>query len=105
MSAIPQASATGREYHTIVPIEGYVHKFRLEARHADAPEPIAPTVNVGALLGKFVLIALAFAAFATLALIGAPAQAKDIELLNVSYDPTRELYDEYNKVFAVPGWR
>lgn len=26
--------------------------------------------------------------------------AKDITLLNVSYDPTRELYAEYNKVFA-----
>jgi sulfate transport system substrate-binding protein len=25
---------------------------------------------------------------------------KDIELLNVSYDPTRELYEEYNKSFA-----
>ncbi|MGC3980655.1 MAG: sulfate ABC transporter substrate-binding protein [Steroidobacteraceae bacterium] len=28
------------------------------------------------------------------------AQAKSIELLNVSYDPTRELYEEYNKAFA-----
>lgn len=28
------------------------------------------------------------------------AQAKSIELLNVSYDPTRELYAEYNSVFA-----
>jgi sulfate/thiosulfate-binding protein len=28
------------------------------------------------------------------------AQAKSIELLNVSYDPTRELYAEYNTVFA-----
>ncbi|WP_307930678.1 substrate-binding domain-containing protein, partial [Leptospira borgpetersenii] len=26
--------------------------------------------------------------------------AKDITLLNVSYDPTRELYAEYNKLFA-----
>src|ERR1700733_13010393 len=26
--------------------------------------------------------------------------AKDIALLNVSYDPTRELYEDYNKVFA-----
>ena len=29
-----------------------------------------------------------------------PAQAKDIKLLNVSYDPTRELYTEYNAAFA-----
>jgi len=28
------------------------------------------------------------------------ASAKQISLLNVSYDPTRELYDDYNKVFA-----
>jgi sulfate/thiosulfate transport system substrate-binding protein len=30
----------------------------------------------------------------------AGATAKDIELLNVSYDPTRELYVEYNAAFA-----
>jgi sulfate transport system substrate-binding protein len=29
-----------------------------------------------------------------------PASAKAVQLLNVSYDPTRELYDDYNKVFA-----
>ena len=40
-----------------------------------------------------VAAALAFSA-------GAPAKAKDVELLNVSYDPTRELYEDYNKVFA-----
>lgn len=28
------------------------------------------------------------------------AQAKDIELLNVSYDPTREFYSEFNAAFA-----
>jgi hypothetical protein len=52
------------EYRTIVPIEGYVHKFRLEAREeriARALEPAlaAPTMQLGALLGKFVLVALA----------------------------------------------
>ena len=30
----------------------------------------------------------------------AVAQAKDIKLLNVSYDPTRELYQDYNAEFA-----
>lgn len=35
-----------------------------------------------------------------LALLAAPAQAKDVSLLNVSYDPTRELYEDYNKAFA-----
>jgi sulfate transport system substrate-binding protein len=28
------------------------------------------------------------------------AMAKDVTLLNVSYDPTRELYVEFNKAFA-----
>ena len=40
--------------------------------------------------------------FITLALalgIGS-ATAEDVELLNVSYDPTRELYTEYNPAFA-----
>lgn len=34
--------------------------------------------------------------------IGAPlgAHAADVTLLNVSYDPTREFYEEYNKAFA-----
>ena len=34
------------------------------------------------------------------ALVAGAAQAKDITLLNVSYDPTRELYVEFNKAFA-----
>jgi sulfate/thiosulfate-binding protein len=34
------------------------------------------------------------------ALAAAAVQAKDITLLNVSYDPTRELYAEFNKSFA-----
>lgn len=40
--------------------------------------------------------------FLTLALaLGAgTASAEDVELLNVSYDPTRELYAEYNPAFA-----
>jgi sulfate transport system substrate-binding protein len=29
-----------------------------------------------------------------------PAQANDVSLLNVSYDPTRELYQDFNKAFA-----
>lgn len=37
---------------------------------------------------------------ASLALAGPAAQAANVSLLNVSYDPTRELYEEYNKAFA-----
>ncbi|MBK1614399.1 sulfate transporter subunit [Rubrivivax gelatinosus] len=39
-------------------------------------------------------------AAAALAVAAAGAWAKDITLLNVSYDPTRELYQDYNKAFA-----
>ena len=43
---------------------------------------------------KRTLLGLALAAAA------AAAQAKTVTLLNVSYDPTRELYEDYNKAFA-----
>src|SRR6185437_15135834 len=33
-------------------------------------------------------------------LAAAPARAAQVTLLNVSYDPTRELYTEYNAAFA-----
>ncbi len=39
-------------------------------------------------------------AFAALLLAAAPARAADVSLLNVSYDPTRELYQEVNAAFA-----
>jgi len=39
-------------------------------------------------------------AFGALAVLAGAAQAKDITLLNVSYDPTRELYADVNKAFA-----
>jgi sulfate transport system substrate-binding protein len=51
----------------------------------------------------FLVRSLAVAASAAAApLIGAPAyaQRKPVELLNVSYDPTRELYAQYNLLFA-----
>src|ERR687889_2265753 len=42
------------------------------------------------------------AAIATTVMIGAPllATADDVTLLNVSYDPTRELYAEFNAAFT-----
>ena len=43
----------------------------------------------------YALLALALLGGASL-----PALAKDITLLNVSYDPTRELYADYNTAFA-----
>jgi ABC-type sulfate transport system substrate-binding protein len=45
---------------------------------------------------------LQFAALLTLTLSGLAVQAQaPVSLLNVSYDPTRELYVEFNKAFAV----
>ena len=51
-------------------------------------------------LGKIGCATLAVAAL--VALFGQPptVQAATITLLNVSYDPTRELYDDYNQAFA-----
>ena len=37
---------------------------------------------------------------ALLMLAAGPASARDITLLNVSYDPTRELYQDINRAFA-----
>src|SRR5882757_9430010 len=47
-------------------------------------------------LNKGLLVATVSAAV----LLAAPAHAKTVSLLNVSYDPTRELYEDYNKAFA-----
>src|SRR6266567_7515058 len=49
---------------------------------------------------KIRLAGALLAAVSALSGFSVPAHAKDVELLNVSYDPTRELYDEYNKAFA-----
>ena len=45
------------------------------------------------------IISLFVAGLAGLCAVGA-VNAKDIKLLNVSYDPTRELYQDYNAAFA-----
>ena len=45
------------------------------------------------LLKKLIQSALAIA-------LAAPAFAADVSLLNVSYDPTRELYQDFNKAFS-----
>ncbi|WP_164928929.1 sulfate ABC transporter substrate-binding protein [Gloeobacter violaceus] len=49
------------------------------------------------------LVSLVVPVFAAAALVGSPAAAqtpKEVALLNVSYDPTRELYKDFNEVFA-----
>jgi sulfate/thiosulfate transport system substrate-binding protein len=57
---------------------------------------------IGAMLAAPFTPVLAPALGASLAVAGsaAPAQAADTTLLNVSYDPTRELYREINPAFA-----
>jgi sulfate/thiosulfate transport system substrate-binding protein len=35
-----------------------------------------------------------------LSALASPSHAKDTQLLNVSYDPTREFYEQYNKAFS-----
>jgi sulfate transport system substrate-binding protein len=48
----------------------------------------------------FIKIPLALGAAAGLSLTGLPTLAQPLQLLNVSYDPTRELYVEFNQAFA-----
>jgi sulfate/thiosulfate transport system substrate-binding protein len=54
--------------------------------------------SAGALL-RYATLAFAIAVVAIFANVGR-ASAKDLTLLNASYDPTRELYHEFNDVFA-----
>jgi ABC-type sulfate transport system substrate-binding protein len=52
-------------------------------------------------IGKSSILALAVLIGAARALaVPSLASAGESALLNVSYDPTRELYDDYNAVFA-----
>ena len=61
--------------------------------HSKSNEHMTMKLNPHLLLAS-ALLALILAAGPT------PARAKDITLLNVSYDPTRELYTEFNAAFA-----
>src|SRR5882724_2165748 len=49
---------------------------------------------------KFSFQIAALAAFLGVAALVPTVQAAEVTLLNVSYDPTRELYVDYNAVFA-----
>jgi sulfate transport system substrate-binding protein len=52
-------------------------------------------MTIGSLLKRGTVVVLAAAA-----MLATTAVRADNTILNVSYDPTRELYDDYNKVFA-----
>src|SRR5574343_501189 len=57
-----------------------------------------PTMNIRR---NFIKIPVALSLLAGLSITAMPAWAADpVTLLNVSYDPTRELYADYNKAFA-----
>jgi sulfate/thiosulfate-binding protein len=49
-------------------------------------------------------IKLITALLAGLAFVQTPAEAKPVKLLNVSYDPTRELYEKFNAAF-IAHWK
>ena len=51
-------------------------------------------------IGRRVMLAAVVLLAVPLASGAAVAQGKNVTLLNVSYDPTRELYNDYNKAFA-----
>ena len=51
-------------------------------------------------IGQWLTSVLAAAAVGVTSLAPVVAHAKDITILNVSYDPTRELYQDFNKAFA-----
>src|SRR5688572_4166106 len=52
------------------------------------------------MLFKNLIFRLAPAALTAMAIACSPVQAASVTLLNVSYDPTRELYTDYNAAFA-----
>jgi len=52
------------------------------------------------MLKKIVRSVVTIGLLAQVCLVAPLAHAADFSLLNVSYDPTRELYQEYNKAFA-----
>ncbi|MBS0342562.1 MAG: sulfate ABC transporter substrate-binding protein [Proteobacteria bacterium] len=49
---------------------------------------------------NFIKLSLGAAVGAGMALTALPSLAQQVQLLNVSYDPTRELYVDFNKAFA-----
>ncbi len=73
MQSLTQVTPS-REYRGCVPIDGYVHKFRLEAREQEAADRRSDLdttpVSLGVLLSKFVIYAVALAGIAA---VGASA--------------------------------
>src|SRR2546426_8802508 len=73
-------------------------KRRVRARGLQETRRFRPHCRPGPLTGRFLKHALSALAIASLAFFS--ATAKDLTLLNASYDPTRELYQDFNAAFA-----
>src|SRR5262245_44309056 len=69
---------------------------RESAVHAHRPA-VLNNANHEGIMNKYRNIMVALTLFAFMAPL---AHAKEVTLLNVSYDPTRELYEQYNASFA-----
>ncbi|WP_231036156.1 sulfate ABC transporter substrate-binding protein [Pectinatus sottacetonis] len=52
-------------------------------------------------MNKNIILLLFFLVFLTIAIYTIEQQHKHIELINVSYDSTRELYKQYNEAFSI----
>jgi sulfate/thiosulfate transport system substrate-binding protein len=68
------------------------------------PKPNHRPSIAGALVAALALVAMACAPSAPAPETSTAAASSPVELLNVSYDPTRELYQDVNQVFA-DRWR
>src|SRR5712692_11122667 len=73
-------------------------KRRVRARGLQETRRFRPHCRPGPLTGRFLKHALNALAIASLSFFS--AAAKDLTLLNASYDPTRELYQDFNAAFA-----
>jgi sulfate/thiosulfate-binding protein len=70
------------------------------ARRAPRPSKAASILYAAAALAVAIALAAVTGAAAAPAAPATPATPAEVKLLNVSYDPTRELYKDYNAVFA-----
>ncbi len=96
------AAAAAAPFHAAIDMFGAVHAPAPRAHVARAEAPAAPGERLpGRALRRLGLRFFGAAAIALVAAGGAPAPASaQTTLLNVSYDPTRELYREVNEAFA-----
>lgn len=97
----PQATKENAMFATVTIAGSITAQGPITERHSDGRVTIADGLRrltgwpVGRLRGLLAAVALA-----TLGLVAAPVPVQAESLLNVSYDPTRELYREFNDAFS-----